>query len=317
MSTSRCESATIVIAALLASAPVARAQAEDEAAARVLFGEGRTLMKHGDYAQACPKLEAAKRLHPSAGVLLNLGDCYEHLGKTASAWTVFSEAVASAQRGRRAADEAEAKNRQNALEPKLVRIVVRVASPPPGLSVSRDDMALVAGAWNVAIPVDPGSHEIRAEAPGREPWHTSVDATAPGATVDVEVPALRAVAVAVVVVDTHAPPTTPVVVRETRVPYWNGRRAAGLAIASTGVLAFGASVAMGFIAKSMYDHALTETTNRSADSRDAVVLGNVGTVVAVASGVLFATGLVVWLTTPSHKVNVGASGSMLFLRGEL
>jgi tetratricopeptide (TPR) repeat protein len=315
---SRCERAAIVVAAILvASAPLARAQAEDEAAARVLFGEGRALMKRGDYAQACPKLEAAKRLLPSAGVLLNLGDCYEHLGKTASAWTVFSEAVASAQRGHRPADEVEAKNRQTALEPKLTRIVVRVTAPPPGLSVSRDDMALAAGAWNVAIPVDPGTHEIRAEAPGRDAWKKSVDASAPGATVDVEVPSLQTTPTVVVEVPVHPAPIV-VVNAEPAPPYWNGRRAAGLAIAGVGVLAFGASVAMGFVAKSTYDTALAESGNaRANDSRNAVTLGNAGTIVAIASGVLFVTGLVVWLTTPSRKVHVGASGSMLFLRGEL
>ena len=86
----RCELRGISLAAALACAaavsahaPVARAQAEDQAAARALFDEGRALMKAGQYADACPKLEAARRLFTSAGILLNLADCHEKIGRTA------------------------------------------------------------------------------------------------------------------------------------------------------------------------------------------------------------------------------------------
>ena len=38
------------------------------------------------------------RLDPGAGTLLNLGDCYEKSGRTASGWAAFREAVAVAHR---------------------------------------------------------------------------------------------------------------------------------------------------------------------------------------------------------------------------
>ncbi len=74
----------------LVSAAPAHAQAEDRAAARALFDEGRQLMAAERYDAACPKFEAARKLAQSTGVLLNLGECYERLGRTASAWDTKS-----------------------------------------------------------------------------------------------------------------------------------------------------------------------------------------------------------------------------------
>jgi hypothetical protein len=173
------------------AAPPARAQAEDQAAARSLFDEGRRLLKEGQYADACRKLEAASKLYSSAGILLNLADCFEKVGRSASAWTEFGEAASVAGRARRDDQVKEAKRRQKALEPKLTRLSVRVANEVPGLTVKRDGTDLASAVWGTSVPVDPGSHEIRAEAPGHEPWTTSINASTPGETAAVEVPELR------------------------------------------------------------------------------------------------------------------------------
>src|SRR6202040_697588 len=113
--------------------------------ARALFNEARELMKAGQYDEACPKLEAATRLHEGSGLLLNLGDCYEHVGRTASAWTEFGEAASAAERQGRAVDQAEAQKRQAAIEPKLSRLAIRVNKEAPGLVVKRDGSALERG----------------------------------------------------------------------------------------------------------------------------------------------------------------------------
>ncbi|HLK41669.1 MAG TPA: PEGA domain-containing protein, partial [Polyangiaceae bacterium] len=180
-------------AALGASVSFSRpalAQAEDQAAARSLFEEGRRLLKKGQYPEACEKLEAASKLYASSGILLNLGDCYDKLGKTASAWTEFGEAAATAARSRRNDQEGEARRRQAAEEPKLTRLKIHVATEVAGLAITRDGTPLASAAWGTAIPVDPGSHEIRAEAPGHESWSTSVTVSTQGQTVSVEVPEL-------------------------------------------------------------------------------------------------------------------------------
>jgi len=175
----------------LLAAPVAHAQAQDQAAARALFEEGRRLLNSGKYEQACRTLEAASKLYGSPGILLNLGDCYEKLGRSASAWTEFGEAAAVASRARRDDQVVEAKRRQAAVEPKLTRLTIRVTGDVTGISVTRDQTDLGSAAWGQPIPVDPGTHEIHAEAPGRQPWTTVIVSTA-GQTITVDVPVLAA-----------------------------------------------------------------------------------------------------------------------------
>jgi len=188
--------AATLTAALWAAAPAAHAQAEDQAAARALFDEGRRLLKARKYEEACAKLEAARQLYTSAGILLNLADCQEKIGRTASAWTGFGEAATVATRTGRPDDAHEARRRQAALESSLTRIVIRVDHPVPGLLVKRDGAVLVAAAWGSPLPVDPGPHSVRAEAPGYEPWTGSVTVSTPRQVEIVEIPELRATATA-------------------------------------------------------------------------------------------------------------------------
>jgi hypothetical protein len=184
-------SAAALSTPLLAS-PVAHAQAQDQAAARALFEDGRRLLQNGKYEEACRRLEAASKLYASPGILLNLGDCYEKLGRSASAWTEFGEAAAVATRAHHSDQVSEAKRRQAAIEPKLTRLTIRVTGEATSVTVTRDKTDLSSEAWGEAIPVDPGTHEIHAEAPGHEPWTTSVVVSTAGQTVTVEVPALAA-----------------------------------------------------------------------------------------------------------------------------
>jgi tetratricopeptide (TPR) repeat protein len=179
------------LSTLLAS-PVARAQAQDQAAARALFEDGRRLLKNGKYEEACRTLEAARKLYESPGILLNLGDCYEKLGRSASAWTEFGEAAAVAARARRIDQVSEAKRRQAAIEPKLTRLTIRAPGDATGVAITRDQTDIASAAWGEAIPVDPGTHEIHAEAPGHEPWTTTIVVSTAGQTVTVEVPMLTA-----------------------------------------------------------------------------------------------------------------------------
>src|SRR5687768_7618823 len=72
------------------------AGASDKAAAEALFDQGVRLMKQNNFADACPKLEESDRIDPAVGTLLYLGECYERVGKTASAWATFREAASIA-----------------------------------------------------------------------------------------------------------------------------------------------------------------------------------------------------------------------------
>jgi tetratricopeptide (TPR) repeat protein len=180
------------LAVALASPPV-RAQAQDQAAARALFEDGRKLLNQGKYQEACRTLEAASKLYSGPGILLNLGDCYEKIGRTASAWTEFGEAAAVAARARRKDQVTEATRRQAAVEPKLTKLTIHVTGQITGLTISRDETDIPSAAWGEAIPVDPGPYRIKAEAAGHQPWSTSIVVSAEGQTVTVEVPTLSSV----------------------------------------------------------------------------------------------------------------------------
>ena len=67
------------------------AQSQHAITAEALFDQGRKLMEAGDYEQACPKFVGNQRLDPTSCTLLNIGTCYENLGRTTSAWTAFKD----------------------------------------------------------------------------------------------------------------------------------------------------------------------------------------------------------------------------------
>ena len=167
------------LCALIASVSTrAQAQAEDQAAARQLFEDGRRLLKNGQYQRGVPKLQAASRLYASPGILLNLGDCYEKIGRTASAWTEFGEAAAAAGACIATIRSAKPERRQAAARAEAhAACYPRLQARWPGLAITRDDSEVASAALGEAIPVDPGTHQVRAEAPGYESWSTSVVAS--------------------------------------------------------------------------------------------------------------------------------------------
>jgi serine/threonine-protein kinase len=310
--------------ALCAGVAVAQTDAQNQAAARTLFDEGRQLMKQGQYDRACPKLEAASKLYAGSGVLLNLADCYEHVGRTASAWTVFGEASSVAERSGRSDDESEAKRRQSSLESRLVRLVIRVSRPASGLTVKRDDIAVDRAAWDVAIPIDPGEHSVTAEAPGRASWSKSISTTDPGRTTTVEVPELQVVTPppasqappvpALQAAPAPAPAT--ILPAASDAPYWTGRRVAGVAIAGAGVVGMGIGGLVGLSAKSQFDTAQGESgAKRHDDSLSAVNTGNVATVIVGVGAAAAIGGAILWLTAPSASAQVGTNGREVFARG--
>jgi hypothetical protein len=312
--------------ALTLRASFASAQSGDQAAARALFAEARKLMKAGKYDAACPKLEAAAKLYSGSGVLLNLADCYEHTGRTASAWNEFGATAEVAARTGRSDDEAEGRRRQQALEPRLSRLVVHVAQDVPGLTVARGGTVLDRGAWDIPIPVDPGTYALTAKATGRAPWSSEVKVTAVGATVTVEVPPLpREHDEAPEATATGPASAAPAVERAhpahvdaatTGGTGGSGARVLGVGLTSLGAVALGTGGVLGLWAKGRFDRAEGETgTAQRTDSAGATSAGNVATAVVIAGAVTAAAGLVVWIAVPGHRATVGTDAREVFLRG--
>lgn len=170
--------------------PHAPARADDGAAAQILWEEGRDHAREGDFESACPKFAESQRLDPQLGTLMNLADCYSRIGKVASSWAKFVEAAEMA-KARKDDREEEARTRAEELEPKLVRFEVVVAEPVPGMTVYRGDEEVAEAMWGTAVPVDPGTFTVIAEADGYLVHEQEVDLTEEGGTVRVEIPPLE------------------------------------------------------------------------------------------------------------------------------
>ena len=185
------------------------AQAADDSAGRVLFKEGRALANEGKYAEACPKFEESLRLELGVGTQFNLADCWEHIGRLASAQKLFLGAAASAKAAGQTEREQVLRERASALEPRLSKLVIEVTDDNPKLSVKRDQLPLEPEQFGKAVAVDPGKYEIVARAPGKKPWKKSVEIAASTPIVTVEVPALEASAPAPAATPQEAAPKAP------------------------------------------------------------------------------------------------------------
>lgn len=147
---------------------VARAAlADNPSVAQALFEDGKRLMSEGNTSAACAKFAESQRLDPAGGTLMNLAACHMKEGKTASAWAEFKDALAEANRQGRTERSEEAARRIAELTPQLARIEVVVdGARAKDMRVTLDDVVIGPASWNIPVPVDPGSHELRASAPG-------------------------------------------------------------------------------------------------------------------------------------------------------
>jgi hypothetical protein len=172
--------------------PLARAQTSPKVAAEALFREGRRLVDAGQFREACEKFSASQRLDAAVGTLLNLGLCYERIGRTATAWATYHEAIATARSTGQAEREKIAKERAAALEPALARLAI-VVSPEAVAAqpqITRDGVTVAPELWGMTTPVDPGEHVIEARAAGKKPWSLTTSSTE-RATTTAAVPALE------------------------------------------------------------------------------------------------------------------------------
>jgi len=311
--------ALVTLAVALASAPVARAQGTSEAAATALFDEGRRLMGEHKFAEACPKLAESQRLAPSGGTLLNLADCYEHTGQTASAWVAWKDVASRANAAGKADVEKRALSKAAALEPVLAKLTIAVdaGSDVSGLDVKRDGVAVGHTEFGLAIPVDPGTHVIEASAPKKKGFSVKVDvvakqtdarvtvtleddaeATTPPAPVPPPVPGLLP----------STPPASP--------PPSSGSalKTVGVVVGVVGVAGLVVGSVFGVEATSKNQQALEPQNCRTStlctpyglsltsDARNAATISTVG---FAAGGALVAGGVVMWLVAPSSATKTG------------
>jgi hypothetical protein len=300
----RIASAALIAAAVLASnIGTARADDPSVAAATVLFDEGVKLMDAQRYSEACPQLERSQSLAPSGGTLLVLGECYEKVGRTASAWLALREAAARAASAGKRDVEASTLERARQLEPKLPRLLVTVpaGTRAPGLEIKRDGVVVKDAELGVAVPADPGVHEIVASAPHLK-TATHKITTRAGETVDFAVPALAPETSEARVVEGPGP------VEPSPAPSTgSSQRIVGLIVAGVGVASLAVGGVFGLMAKSKNDEAL-EPKNCPEPTRcnptgltltdDATSRALVSTILVAVGATGLAVGGIVFFTAP-------------------
>jgi hypothetical protein len=279
-------------------------QTDRLATATSLFEAAQRMVQEGDAAKACTIFEESYRLQPANGTLINLADCYEREGKTASAWLSFRQVVQRADQGGQDARADVARKRVAQLQPRLSRLRILVGNNAAldRLTVKRDAVVLKPAALGVPVIVDPGSHRITAKAPGHRDWEQLVQVRGEGKTVDVTLPAMRPL---------RAAPPEPA--PDDGLGLQSKIGIAALVIGGAGVVA---GVALGGAAKAKADDADCDeadfcSPDGLAQRDDAVVLGNIGTGVAIAGAAFAVLGLTLWLTASDDGTD---SGALLGLR---
>jgi hypothetical protein len=170
------------------SAP--RASTAQVAAAEALFEEGRALVTQGRTREACSKFEQSQRFDPGLGTQFNLADCYERLGKLASAHALFTDVAATARATGQERREQVARARAVAVQPRLTKLVIVVPSGRTAeLHVERNGVEVDRAEWDFPVPVDPGRHRVRAWGPGVGDWATEVTVPSDGGVHGVAIPA--------------------------------------------------------------------------------------------------------------------------------
>ncbi|HET7542998.1 MAG TPA: hypothetical protein VFK05_24160 [Polyangiaceae bacterium] len=307
----------------------AEANAAQKAAAESLFDDALKTMRSGHFAEACPKLEESERIDPAVGTLLYLGECYEKLGRTASAWATFREAASTAKTQGETERSRVASERADRLQPSLSKLIIKVVPETAQLAnlrVTRDNVALASTLFGVAIPVDPGKYRIVASADGYKNHEAEIEVAANADSKTIEIPALvaapaPAVAAGVAPVASSAapaqnPPEAPP--RNPEPSGSNGLRTAAYVTGALGVVSLGVGTYFGVKAISKNNDAKDLCTGTichdpagetlTKQAQDAATVANI----TIGVGAAFVVaGVVLYLTSaPKGKAESSAHVEM-------
>jgi hypothetical protein len=163
---------------------LARAESDSEAAetaaARALAVDGVKLAQADDCEAAVEKLDRAERLKHSPIVLRYLGQCQIKLGR----WVEGSESLRKLLRDplpeqptpalEQAYSSAAAQLKE--INPLIPKMTVNVTAPPDtDVLLKVDGKPVADSVIGVALPANPGTHQIEASAPGFLPARSSIE----------------------------------------------------------------------------------------------------------------------------------------------
>jgi hypothetical protein len=279
----------------------AEPSAADQATAEALFQDAMKLVAARQFAAACPKLEQSQLLDPGIGTEFRLAECYEAIGRTASAWTTFVQVASLASATGQVERERYARDRAASIAPRVSRLTIAVDAPDiPGLEIRRGSEIVDRTQWGALVPVDPAAYVITATAPGRRTWTGSVTIEGDGQSPTVTVPALAEIEP---VAPARAAETVPAAASAKTGSAWTTPRGIGLLVAGAGVVSLGVGGGFGIAALSEKQSAGCTgnvcPTDQAKSTRDrAGSFADVATGFLVAGGVLAAGGVVLWLVSP-------------------
>jgi hypothetical protein len=297
----------LIIAMVGEPSSYADVSSADQAAAQALFDSARRLSTQGNFPDACPKFLESQRLDPSIGTQFNLADCYEHIGRIASAWAHFLEVAGLARNLKQTDREKVARERAALLVSRLSKLTIAVSadSDVPDLEIKRDGSVVGRPSWGAAMPVDAGTYTIEAKAPGKKPWRTEIEVRGEGAEVGTTIRLEDAPP------SQEAPPA-PAPAAESLVSRTDGKaqRTTSFVVGGVGVVGLGIGTIFALTAKSRYDDSLTncnpQDPNRcnasGLDQRDrARAMGNAATVTLSLGAAAVVTGAILYFTAPSAE----------------
>ncbi len=277
---------------------------QEQAIAKDLFDKGVKLMDEGkcdekptDLAKCKQARDAFKRAYDitgALGALRNLAYVEKGLGMTASAARDFRELARRAPldpKPERRKWVEFAKAEADALEPRVPHLLVKVVEKIPGTKIALDGVSLPEAAWNTPVPVDPGPHSIRAEAPGRLPFEA-------GATI-----AENQDKAITVVLDVDQKPT---------VAESGPSKVPPLLVAGVGVVGVGVGLGLGYASmKKRDDSCDAQKVCDPKGLEDGRSLANVSTIVTGVGAGLLVVGVVWWALTPSTGGKPGDKATMV------
>jgi hypothetical protein len=199
---------TVLCAVVALAISISPARAVDPAA-ELLFQEGRRLLLDGQYVDACARFTQSYAVEASSGTLLNLALCNEKLGKTATALAEYRQSARLAQDQGRQDRVTAALQKADELELTVARLTLVPTETGGELKILLDGGTVHEDKLGVPEPIDPGSHEVVASAPGRRPWQVAVEIK-DGDKQTLEVPVLEQEPPAAPTIVRIAPPTAPV-----------------------------------------------------------------------------------------------------------
>lgn len=142
-------------------------------AARELFAKAEQDEDAGNWAAALDKLRRAASVKITPGIRYHIGLCEEKLGQIAAALNDYSgaESLAREQKNKEVLEIVAEPIR--ALKARVPTLLVD-ATAVDGLTIELDGKPFPSGLWGIATPMEAGTHQIDAHAPGKSAFSTSV-----------------------------------------------------------------------------------------------------------------------------------------------